>query len=103
MRVSSTFGQAAFSAVKQTLSSIVLTFGAERLRMSTPLVVAGGPTDTCTGGLPITRLRRIRLPCAPADRMTIPLVFPMTTLSTMTLSFTPALMIPIPKLLPWAT
>jgi hypothetical protein len=49
--------------------------------------------------LPTTRLFTTTLPSAPAT-IVMPLAFPTTVLPTMTLSFVPDAMRPIPKLFP---
>jgi hypothetical protein len=72
--------------------------GRARFRISTPAVV-GWVTETSTGGLPTTRLLTTTLPSAPAT-IVMPLALPTTVLPTITLSFVPEAMRPIPKLLP---
>lgn len=94
--VSSTAGHATPTAVRHTLSMIVLASAGARFRMSTPT----GPgllTETCTGELPATMFRRIRLP-ETAATMKMPFVLPVTMLSVITLSLAPAPTRPMPKL-----
>ena len=94
----SSAGHAAFRAVRQTLSSIVFVPGVAPLRMST-LSAWGNVTETiCTGGFATTVFRLMTLPVAPAT-ITIPFVLPVTSLSSITLSFVPAATMPMPKLL----
>jgi hypothetical protein len=93
----STSGHAAFTAVRQMLSSIVLVPGVAPLRMSTPSA-CGNVTEICTGGFATTMFRLTTLPVVPATS-TIPLVLPVTLLSSMTLSLLPAATMPMPKLL----
>jgi hypothetical protein len=88
----------ALTGVWHTLDSKMLVPGRARFRMSTP-AVAGWLTETSTGGLPMTRLLTTTLPSAPAT-IVMPLAFPTTVLPTMTLSFVPEAMRPIPKLFP---
>ena len=88
----------AFTCVEQTLDSKTLAPGRARFRISTP-AVAGCVTETSTGGLLATKLPATTFPSAPAT-IVMPLALPTTVLPTMTLSFVPEAMSPIPKLLP---
>lgn len=81
------------------LSSIVFVPGAARFLMSAPSA-AGFVVDVSTVGLPTTKFRRTMFPDMPATR-TIPFVFPVTLLSSITLSLVPGATRPMPKLLRW--
>ena len=67
--------------------------------ISTP-IVEGLPTDTCRGGLPMMRFRRMTFPWTPAARK-IPFVFPTTVFSSITLPVSLAATRPMPKLFAW--
>jgi len=68
------------------LSWNVLAPSGASFLISTPVVEVFS-TDTCTGGLPTMRFRRITFPIDPLAT-TIPLAFPLATLSSTRLSET---------------
>src|SRR5579862_5212019 len=90
--------QGALIAVPQTLPSNAFAPGSARFLTSTPLLDALS-TDTWTGGFPITRFPRKKLPFTPAARK-IPFVFPRMVFSSTIFPVSIAAGRPTPKFEP---
>jgi len=95
-------GHGALIEVTQVLPTKALALGVARFRTSTPEVVEGWSTATCTAGFPTMKFFRRRFPAAPGNSI-IPFAFPTIMFSSIMLPVTVAPPgVPIPKLLPGA-
>ena len=93
-------GHGALIEVTQVFPTKALASGVARFRTSTPEVVEGWSTATCTAGFPTMKFFRRRFPAAPGNSI-IPFAFPTIMFSSMMLPVAVAPPgVPMPKLLP---